>query len=350
MSYNSKYTGAEVEALLDAANDKQDKIEDLDTIRAGAALGATSVQPDDVAGVATSGSYNDLSDKPTFKTINGESLLGSGNIIIEGGSGGSDVETYHTDFTVEDLYALGNGDVDQLQFDAQGLSNALYDHKNILVPFSNDHIIGGEAILLGEVVETDIYFAVYTHQAHIFYCEAMEGIIYNWGIWGRDVTSTVKQTESGNLKNVAIANAVQTDGLIYAFPDQANGDEDDVLLSRGKVKTINGQTIMLDGDSDDITIAYDRITTNSPSVELVPNTVTKWVFQITFQELVLNFADPQDQGYAAEYIAVFTVGADGVQLIVPDNVVWADGVYPAMTKGKTYEISFVDNLATFLEF
>lgn len=44
MSYNSKYTGAEVEALLDAANGKQDKITDLDTIRAGAAKGATALQ------------------------------------------------------------------------------------------------------------------------------------------------------------------------------------------------------------------------------------------------------------------------------------------------------------------
>ena len=41
MSYNSKYTGAEVEALLDSANGKQEKIEDLDTIREGAAAGAT---------------------------------------------------------------------------------------------------------------------------------------------------------------------------------------------------------------------------------------------------------------------------------------------------------------------
>ena len=44
MSYNSKYTGAEVEALLDAASGKQDKITDLDAIRSGAAAGATALQ------------------------------------------------------------------------------------------------------------------------------------------------------------------------------------------------------------------------------------------------------------------------------------------------------------------
>lgn len=46
MSYNSKYKGAEVDALLDKAG--------------------TAVQPDKLATVATSGSYNDLSNKPTI--------------------------------------------------------------------------------------------------------------------------------------------------------------------------------------------------------------------------------------------------------------------------------------------
>lgn len=38
-----------------------------------------------LAAVATSGSYNDLSGTPTFKTINSESIIGTGNIEISGG-------------------------------------------------------------------------------------------------------------------------------------------------------------------------------------------------------------------------------------------------------------------------
>ena len=45
---------------------KQDTISDLSTIRSGAAAGATAVQPSDLATVATSGSYNDLLNKPTI--------------------------------------------------------------------------------------------------------------------------------------------------------------------------------------------------------------------------------------------------------------------------------------------
>lgn len=48
---------------------KQDAIADLATIREGAGRGATAVQPSSLATVATSGSYNDLSDKPTIPTV-----------------------------------------------------------------------------------------------------------------------------------------------------------------------------------------------------------------------------------------------------------------------------------------
>lgn len=56
-------TGAELTAGLAT---KQDTISDLATIRSGAAEGATAVQPADLATVATTGSYDDLVDKPTI--------------------------------------------------------------------------------------------------------------------------------------------------------------------------------------------------------------------------------------------------------------------------------------------
>ena len=52
--------------IQSAVADKQDTISDLATIRSGAAAGATAVQPGDLSEVATTGSYDDLSDKPTI--------------------------------------------------------------------------------------------------------------------------------------------------------------------------------------------------------------------------------------------------------------------------------------------
>ena len=75
---------------------KQDVISDLATIRSGAEAGATAVQPaalseyaktSELATVATSGSYNDLTDKPIF-TYKSDVIKDSSKVIktIYGGS------------------------------------------------------------------------------------------------------------------------------------------------------------------------------------------------------------------------------------------------------------------------
>lgn len=119
--FNSKYTGEQVEQLLDQVasgnagsgggggitvetdpifsaspaatiteekigewNGKQDAISDLAAIRSGAALGATALQEhQDI-----SGKQDTLVSGTNIKTINGTSLLGSGDIAISGGEGG----------------------------------------------------------------------------------------------------------------------------------------------------------------------------------------------------------------------------------------------------------------------
>ena len=44
MAYQSKYTGLQIDDILDSVEWKQGKIEDLASIRAGAAKGATALQ------------------------------------------------------------------------------------------------------------------------------------------------------------------------------------------------------------------------------------------------------------------------------------------------------------------
>ena len=50
---------------------------------------AAKQDADILAKVATSGSYGDLKDKPTFATVNGKRIDQGGNIQIEDGEGGS---------------------------------------------------------------------------------------------------------------------------------------------------------------------------------------------------------------------------------------------------------------------
>ena len=57
---------------------KQDNITDLDNIRSGASLGATAVQPSQLASVATSGSYDDLLNAPTLPSSTSPLPIDSG--------------------------------------------------------------------------------------------------------------------------------------------------------------------------------------------------------------------------------------------------------------------------------
>ena len=63
-------------------NGKQDAISDLATIRSGASAGATAVQPGDLATVATTGAYSDLTGTPTIPTATSDLNNDSGFITL----------------------------------------------------------------------------------------------------------------------------------------------------------------------------------------------------------------------------------------------------------------------------
>lgn len=113
---------------------KQDKITDLDAIRQGAAKGATALQAETYTGTVTGVKVNGVTLSPNkgvvdvgdvitahqpLKTINGETIVGEGNIEIEGGTAA--LEGYATEEYVnnaveavnvkgEDGYVYSNGE------------------------------------------------------------------------------------------------------------------------------------------------------------------------------------------------------------------------------------------------
>ena len=119
---------------------KQDKITDLDAIRQGAAKGATALQTEAYTGTVTGVTVNGQTLSPTkgvvdignviqehqpLKTINGEPIVGEGNIEIEGGS--ADLDGYATEDYVntaveavnvkgEDGYVYSNGEKVDMRF------------------------------------------------------------------------------------------------------------------------------------------------------------------------------------------------------------------------------------------
>ena len=68
--------------LTEGLATKQDVISDLSDIRAGASAGATAVQPGDLATVATTGAYSDLTGTPTIPTATSDLTNDSGFITL----------------------------------------------------------------------------------------------------------------------------------------------------------------------------------------------------------------------------------------------------------------------------
>lgn len=96
--------------------------------------------------------------------------------------------------------------------------------------------------------------------------------------------------------------------------------------------------------------AYPIVEEANTSITLTGNRMTRITTQVVDSlEIIL----PEDNGEATnECIVTFQVDSSstGAELIVPSNVQWAGGTIPAMSAGKTYEISFLNGCATFLEF
>lgn len=184
-------------------DDKQDAISDLDDIRSGAEKGSTAVQPSNLASVATSGSYNDLSDKPSIpaEQVNADWNATSGKAQI---LNKPTIPSAVTESTVSGWGFTKN--------------TGTYSKPSGGIP-KND---------LSSAVQASLDKADAAIPAFI----ALDSVY-------------------------AEANGITDDQFAYALPTSANGDEDDIFVTRHTLKTINGESLFGSGD---ITISGGGVT------------------------------------------------------------------------------------------
>ena len=184
MAYQSKYTGLQIDDILDSVEYKQDQIEDLESIRAGAAKGATALQ-----------SYT---EKYTG-TVTGIKINGT----VKSGSGVIDLGTITTDIS---------GKVDKVagkQLSTEDFTTALKNKLEGLSNYDDTELSNAIETLRGdfdEIVSGDTTTAIKTFNEVIAF---LDGLTDTQDL--ESIIASIEQQIAGKMDKVTLA-TVATSG------------------------------------------------------------------------------------------------------------------------------------------
>ena len=167
---SSALSGYATKSYVEGYHDstKQDVISDLATIRSGAALGATAVQPDDLATVAKTGNYTDLINTPYLPTQTSDLINNSGFITsadLNGYLKADQDQTILGDWTfVSSVYMeelnMTRLNTDEIQIGKTYIAATTGDYKNLILPSSS-----GTIALTSDIPNTANFVTTNTSQS-----------------------------------------------------------------------------------------------------------------------------------------------------------------------------------------
>ena len=364
---------------------KQDKISDLATIRSGAAKGATALQsytetdpvyiadkpslalkteiPDvsgkadksELSSVATSGSYDDLINKPTIPSKTSELTNDSGYLnsipseyvteteLDSKGyltehqdiSGKADKATTLSGYGITDAYTKNEVNtklstkVDSVA--GKGLSTEDYtsEEKTKLAGLSNYDDTAIKADLAKKANDADLATV------------AKSGLYSDLTGTPTIPTKTSELTnDSGFLTSVPSEYVTETElaakGFLTSVPSEYVTETE--LEAKGYLTKHQD----ISGKED----KYTSATSSSGTVELSD---TK-MYILGEQSSVTITLPSGTESNGREYLCQFTASAAGCTLSVPDTISWLGGETPTINASKTYQLSIVNNLAVIGEF
>ena len=371
---------------------KQDKISDLDTIRSGAAKGATALQSytetdpiytADKPSIALKSELDGKQDKLTA----GDNITIVDNVISATGGGGSvDLSAYAKTVDVnaglatkQDKLIAGNGiSIEQNVISATGgggggsvdLSayakteevNAGLATKQDIIPDLKTIREGAAKGATALQSESDpVYTADKPNIALktdlIVKVDKEEGK----GLSSNDYTDEEKAKLAGleNYDDTQIRTLI--DGKQDVIPDLADirsgaakgatalQSETDPIYSADKPSLALKTDIPdISGKADKALVVTEMVGNSSYSI--APNRLTRLGTLASNVTLSLNTAS-EEAGVVNVYDIIFTTPATNAPSITwPEGITWVGGSAPAIAGGKTYEVSIMDNLATYGEY
>ena len=383
-------------------NSKQNVIADLPQIRSGAEAGATAVQPEDLARIATTGSYNDSLDKPSINnvTLTGNKTLGALGIQPKG--------DYALESEIPDVSNFITNTVDNLvNYYKKSETFTKQEVNNLISAITTMDIQVVQTLPTEDISTTTIYFVPKAtteqndaYDEYIYVSNAWEHIgstdidlsgyqtkidsshklssdlVDDTNKTNKFVTSAEKTTwngkytkPSGGIPKSDLASAVQT-SLGKADTALQSISSSDVTTALGytpynstnpngytsNVGTITG--ITMNGASkgtsgvvdlgtvitshQDISGKANKISvvqTSASTIEINPNTFYKFG---EVASLNITLASITDNTIYNEYMFEFVSGTTATTLTLPSSIKWLET--PTIGANKIYQCSIVDNI------
>lgn len=326
---------------VDRWQDKQDAISDLATIRSGASKGATAIQRADLADVATSGSYNDLTDKPNIPTAVtvDSTITQNGTNPVQGGAIYSalaeKIETEHLSFEYDDVektFTFYNSDGDTIT------DSEFRDICNTKYVFLHDD---GNGVSL---IPTEQSYNDWKFYGTIGVTDVCSVVLY-WSSQNRidgyyEYDSLVLDTRKINNKPLS-TDITLTASDVGALPSNTHIPADQVQSNWNETNTSSKAYIQ-----NKPSLAIEIVTnSNSGSVTqaMDANKFYKFTGSPTSITITLNSA----QGLGV-YGGKFTANANGTTLVLPSSVTVASSA-PSIEGGNTYEFNIADNVLLMVE-
>ena len=408
--------------LEDLIEVKQDKIDDLDEIRAGAAKGATALQsiPSEYVtetelsnkGYATISALNNKVDAINGKQLSTEDFTTALKTKLEGLSNYDDTElsdaisTLRGDFdnivsgdtttaikTFNEVIAFLDGLTDTQDLESiiasieqqiagkmdkvtlatvatSGSYNDLSNKPTIPAAVTESTVsgwgftknTGTYSKPSGGIPKTDLASAVQTSlgkadTALQSYTEQYKGTITGVSANGTSVatsgvanipaasTSKYGVTKLNSATNSTSTTEAATPSAVKAAYDLANNYKGTVTGVK-----INGTTKSPSSGVVDLGYVNKQLsTTTSSSMTLSPNIYYRNT-STSLSTLTITLGGTTNNDIINEYFVEFTTRDAGTTISLPSSIKWANGVTPTFENGKTYQISIVNNLGTCVKF
>lgn len=217
--------------------------------------------------------YQRIAQMPTFKTINGQEITGSGNIVISGGSGGIDqnvLDGYVTNATfnankrlVDSSFQVLTDRLDTVEQDQSNIKTQYAKRSDIATINGLDILNGGQNIVIraqGGVTAEDVSTMLQSYVSHSSLTSTLNSYALKNNIPSKlsdlvndrgfitidDISAGTVVTKTSQLTNDS---GFITSADIPRIPSRLSDLVNDVsYVTPGMFKTINGQSIIGSGD------------------------------------------------------------------------------------------------------